>query len=98
MSKHTPGPWTIHAHAIQSVMGSTGFCVASCGQYTNSKMPNLQQEQEANTKLIAAAPDLLECLEGLLNEAHASSKSLHPNSLWSMLARSAIARAKGESQ
>lgn len=44
------------------------------------------------------AHELLESLEGLMAEAHGSSKPLHPNSLYSMLSRTAIAAAKGVAQ
>jgi hypothetical protein len=71
MSKHTPGPWTIHRHSSTSVQGSRGFVVANTGGWltTSLDIESVVKEQEANARLIAAAPELLEALEKLANEA-----------------------------
>ena len=53
MSQHTPGPWitTIH-HDREAVATKDCFqVIADCG---------LQEEAEANARLIAAAPEFLE--------------------------------------
>jgi hypothetical protein len=60
MSKHTPGPWqcfeTEAGEArINPVRG--GFLVAKC----DTRNP-FDEEQRANARLIAAAPELLEAL------------------------------------
>lgn len=64
-SKHTPGPWkwwTTHegSHRINPEEG--GLVIASC----DTRNP-FSYEQEANARLIAAAPDLLEALKDLLD-------------------------------
>lgn len=51
MADHTPGPW--HIRGKQSIRGHGGEYIAK----TN------WQNGEANARLIAAAPDLLEALE-----------------------------------
>lgn len=92
--KHTPGPWTAHktieAHdgmpecwqidAEHDAVCTTQFCYA----------PNT----EANARLIASAPDLLEALAVLVTDC---------SQIWSEAefpalkqARAAIARARGE--
>jgi hypothetical protein len=63
MSKHTPGPWkwwTTHegAHRINPHKG--GLVIASC----DTRNP-FSEEQEANARLIAAAPDLLEACKAV---------------------------------
>ena len=55
-NKHTPGPWLIHPHidieySIFDQMGTTHVCDVT---------------DEADAKLIAAAPELLEAAEALL--------------------------------
>ena len=61
MSKHTPGPWKITHSEVNGyrVSDSTGWGVAVVLKDTND---------EANARLIAAAPQMLEALE-LLSEA-----------------------------
>lgn len=57
------------------------------------------EESEANGNLIAAAPELLEALEGLLAVAESHKEPLHHACLMCErieAARAAIAKAKGE--
>ena len=59
--KHTPGPWKITRYAALHVEteGHRGIC--SCG-YTNSTK-DIDDENKANARLIAAAPDMLAALQ-----------------------------------
>lgn len=62
-TKHTRGPWSFIASPNRwSVLqvGSSGRWVIAGG--TAWAIPGLQSEAEANARLIAAAPDLLEAL------------------------------------
>lgn len=61
--------------------------VAACGPTANGP-----DEQEANARLISAAPDLLEALEDAVTEESAYMAS----NGWIEKARAAISRAKGE--
>ena len=84
MSKHTPGPWkwwTTHegAHRINPHKG--GLVIASC----DTRNP-FSEEQEANARLIAAAPDLLEALKETLADGGLSGATRD-------LVREAIAKA-----
>jgi len=99
MSKHTPGPWEIKRH------------FDSCYRYISAPehialaqvVWCVEEEErspvcEANAHLIAAAPDLLEALEELfhlIDDAHDGERVF----TWEMQrkARTAIAKAKGES-
>jgi hypothetical protein len=61
---HTPGPWTLHKYhghvAIKAQCGHEAIINAvghSCGSI------GLHDEEQANARLIAAAPDLLEAAE-----------------------------------
>lgn len=61
MPKHTPGPWTVsplHTEEVWAPAVVYGKRIATCQHWP-------QHDSEANARLIAAAPDLLD----LLNEA-----------------------------
>ena len=59
-AKHTPGPWKIDYGYNRSI-NFIGPCVPD--QYAGSSW---LQVTEANARLIAAAPDLLDALKGML--------------------------------
>lgn len=55
MSKHTPGPWRVSGDSVASVLTNVVLC------QTFSPAPYRGEAQrEANARLIAAAPDLLD--------------------------------------
>ena len=58
MSKHTPGPWRIHAGTIKFHIDNNkeGVCSTSGDSIWD----------EANANLIAAAPELLEALKEII--------------------------------
>lgn len=58
MSKHTPGPWEIERR--RSFVTAIGPCVAD--EYAGSAWLDVS---EADARLIAAAPELLEALQNL---------------------------------
>ena len=71
MSKHTPGPWVVGPvdDTVVTHLGADGvrYEVAQIdGDYNE---PDLWPVMEANARLIAAAPDLLDALQNLLDEA-----------------------------
>ena len=107
MSKHTPGPWTVKLNRVERhpVYGPDGEPVARC----LCPRPSTK-EWDANARLIAAAPEMLEALE-LFMEAYPEHEcfSTGPNTgnPWTdyvycpgceaeVKARGAIAKAKGE--
>jgi aryl-alcohol dehydrogenase-like predicted oxidoreductase len=85
---HTPAPWKIHRmenhHSgvpdiYQIHWSDIGECVAEI------------VHGEANARLIAAAPEMLEALEKL---ARLGNGEMYGNSLGNTIARAAIGRAK----
>ena len=100
MSKHTPGPWVVVGSRTKYVearlVGSLMQEVAACGPTMADE--GYGQQQEANARLIAAAPDLLEALQDVdalwmhHSVAHGDGKigPLHEKVI------AAIARATGE--
>ncbi len=90
MMKHTPGPWALH-EGKTAVNGADGRLVASCGflPYRN------KWDSEANARLIASAPDLLEALELIIFDIECLEpiKKHHLEEAYE-----AIAKAKGETK
>jgi hypothetical protein len=97
MSKHTPGPWKTVAR---------NYPIADTGDYDgcwevltgDPKKPIVQiwgdsDEDEANARLIAAAPDLLEALRRLLDSGDVRDAA-EKGAL--AAARAAIAKAEGQ--
>ncbi|MCY1219501.1 hypothetical protein D9M72_314790 [compost metagenome] len=67
MAKHTPGPW---AHAtdmgqVGSVEFADGTVIAQAQQLPGDP---LHEQRNANARLLAAAPELLDALRKLRNE------------------------------
>ena len=91
---HTPGPWEKfdQSNSVQSVdPEANGKCRIV---YT------LGPDSSANARLIAASPDMLAALEGMVNHFGVieDNEMLHPVAVSASKAvRAAIAKAKGES-
>lgn len=66
ISKHTPGPWTLDDRGYKYIVSKSGngYITRDICRLDGSTMAALAQE--ANARLIAAAPELLEALEELL--------------------------------
>lgn len=94
-TKHTPGPWSIDPKRALRVVDSDDQTIGSFGA---SDM--IRDSWEANARLCAAAPDLLEALEELrgavidLDQDEEGSVNLCEAAI--RKARIAIAKARGE--
>lgn len=85
MSKHTPGPWFINGTLGHAV------CVVAQVRIAADKLPD--SNTDADSRLIAAAPDLLEALklaDAMLSGANMNEKTVEQK------VRAAIAKATGE--
>lgn len=110
-TKHTPGPWHVGDLAAPNLAGRNALVYAPSGYaVADAKVFHCKfgvPEMEANARLIAAAPDMLEALEGLLLVEPTTRSDL----AWEMLTihekarrydqaleriKSAIAKARGE--
>jgi hypothetical protein len=92
-SAHTPGPWAICERAPndQWYVGSTIFSIPLNKRVAD--ISELNADCEANARLIAAAPDMLEALQLLMTAidgGHAPQLDIWDN------ARAAIAKATAE--
>jgi len=83
--KHTPGPWVAtHANGNDFIVKAGDIeVVAGCGCYGS---PYMRGNPDADARLIAAAPDLLEALQGVLRVADRATDEFDA-------ARAAIAKA-----
>lgn len=104
---HTPGPWKIATHLnepctiyVQLADGEEpGICTTDGSDFTPV---DSEEEQEANARLLAAAPELLDALEALTDpEGHIyhgpnAAPGECPGECKAV--RAAIAKAKGGAQ
>ena len=99
---HTPGPWDVEPKGSRHfVDGADGLTVA----YLDRAGVRERSEIEANARLIASAPDLLNALAGCADAlreagkdfAQANKLAVRPNlyELHERSARAAIAKARG---
>lgn len=94
MNAHTPGLWHFEESPLK-----TGWCVVTGNNYLADVHKHVGTsaddiQDEANARLIAAAPELFEALEEL--EALGSLEIPHRRNAALLKARAAIAKAKGE--
>jgi hypothetical protein len=61
-TKHTPGPWYVTRH------NDLQYSISQKETGYDEMIEALDEEDEANAKLIAAAPELLEALKDLLGD------------------------------
>lgn len=96
MSNHTPGPWKI-GKELSAACGewlismdcgdrAQGMCIAETRSGTGAEI--------ANARLIAAAPEMLNALEVLVEKINNDEWFAE----WSEIALAAIAKAKGETK
>lgn len=102
MAKHTPAPWGLEQDdygewSIEVPSSSHPFGVYQIVERVGGRIyvgeDDPYREQDANAYLIAAAPELLAALEGLLREATDDRLTLD----MVVLAEAALAKARGES-
>ena len=85
MSKHTPGPWELWGTASPSqVIAAENYFVAQ----------TLGRNDEANARLIAAAPDLLDALKDLKAQVETFCAQFGESDFETGRAAAAIAKAE----
>lgn len=115
-SKHTPGPWKVHRSYSSGLMSlalagelpnyvpiETPFKEGAFADATSGDSPWEPSEIEANARLIAAAPEMLEALEEFIRFIDLPPWA-QPNEIACYRAaavasaEAAIAKAKGETR
>ena len=80
MSKHTPGPWKYIGRV--SISGGIEWPTVECSFKRFIQPEGRDQDEcEANARLIAAAPDMLELITNL-SGAYEGSDEQRSNELW----------------
>lgn len=107
-TKYTPGPWEVTqidclGNEVVEYGNVRPVNRHMFGHETSLPIADFylwdMPEQKANALLIAAAPELLEALEMIVNEADSyTARTGKPVYNWLDQARAAIAKAKGEEQ
>lgn len=97
-NNHTPGPWHINTieanpHTVHSDRGLVATCMLPPPFGPETWSGHTVYETEANARLIAAAPELLAALEGLLSVVNVRIDD--PRIELFDAARAALAKAKG---
>lgn len=102
MTKHTPGPWVVHegdeidirsANPADLAQAPIYYCIAeNIGGHVHGENFDDYSEVEANARLIAAAPELLEALESFPGFLCGTESG----DAWIDQMRAAIAKARGE--
>ena len=85
--KHTTGPWNVPFREFTKIKAANGAHIATCHKLTN--LVNL----EANSRLIAAAPDLLDALKTIIEVIGNTEYGEIDRKLAVKDARAAIAKA-----
>ena len=91
MTKHTPGPWKSNTYRVCAGVGTPAIKVI-CD--TAHNMASRTPENEANARLIAAAPEMLECLQATIDYLGFFATT-EANELWGKVAM-VIRKAHGE--
>lgn len=89
MSKHTPAPWVYDSFALREEIRSESNPLIAVVSSVHCSSP---EEMRDNARLIAAAPELLEALQTLVDLIHNDDWFGE----WRTIAQEAIAKAKGE--
>ena len=101
MSKHTPGPWKVVENGNPLSSG-----IVAIIQHSPERLLTVEEDHfggpwcapdtwEANGRLIAAAPDLLEALSIMYDYHHADECKLGDDTAECLMMRAAIAKAEG---
>ena len=90
-AEHTQGPWEAIGCAVY--VAGNPWCEVIPGIHNTRSAPS--DERRANARLIAAAPELLEAAETLVNLATSDETMIDYAAAYDRL-RAAIAKAKGD--
>ena len=95
MSRHTEGPWrAAPAGRVFAPDGEWWLQVCKVGEFDDPEMlMHGKSRWEADARLIAAAPEMLEALEKMVTAEH-KMPDYHPQ--WMNYIRAIVAKAKGD--
>lgn len=91
-AQHTPGPWNWHQYSRGLYIYGLGHQVCCIDA---SRASDMDHEDKANARLIAAAPDLLEALQAFVSD-HLTLSECVQNAAVLERALAAIAKTEGK--
>lgn len=100
--KHTPGPWNVYesddGHEIRMGRANDSIsypshCIVTYDHMIYPVDGEQYEEAEANARLIAAAPELLEALEGMVEAFYLTTSPPQEDTFYKAV--QAISKAKG---
>jgi hypothetical protein len=97
-TQHTPGPWSLEDRGTKFIVSKPGdgYITREVCRMDSSTMAAFAQE--ANARLIAAAPDLLEALQAIASiDVHSALTEAEADAIHAA-ASAAIAKATGETK
>ena len=107
-TKHTPGPWKVESGSIEAkfkghtlqvaLMARTEFC-GELSEQEKAVAKAFRATKEHDARLISAAPELLEALNGLYEDTAEYIRINHLGGMdnhWMVKARAALAKATGK--
>lgn len=96
--KHAPGPWAAGTEDGDPIMSGCVFEMTGGRMVCSMTGYFPWQQRLANARLIAAAPDLLDALAGLMEACGALRGTPAADTTAEAKARAAISKATGEQQ
>jgi hypothetical protein len=102
MTTHTPGPWELLAGRTFKTCNGEFYLAYGSDKYGNPRFCSKENgwpEMDANARLVAAAPDLLEALkavEALAYELRVSAEYANAAQAMKEQVKRAIAKAEGK--
>jgi len=78
-NEHTPGPWVPGSNWFNN---SDSSIIVRSRATANHRMVACRIRSQADARLIAAAPEMLRCLEWLRDDIRKKIHPLHPNDDW----------------
>ena len=89
--KYTPGKWGIDLDSFgQGVVDENDRLVADCSILLKGRT---EEENQANAKLIAAAPDMVEALKKIVENEPGKQIEAHTTKSFQIIARAALKKA-----
>ena len=96
MSGHTAGPWTISRHCSTLVIAERRTIATTGGEQSNIDREQVDAENQANARLVAAAPELLVACKAALPLLIEKANDNDPAAGYmSLELEAAIAKAEG---
>ena len=97
-SKHTPGPWMWNGKDMPfaDIEDAHGDVIAGVNECDRDDDAQARAEERANARLIAAAPELLAALRGIMSTDDLSRNDWPSDTMAILtIARAAIAKVEG---